>query len=530
MMPSSIKNLEKDLKIHHQLTSNQLADSTVKLGMGTLTKSGALAIATGKFTGRSPKDRYIVKDQISDSLVWWGDINMGFEVEKFDQLHDKMIAYLQGKELYTRNCFAGALKENRLAIEIVNEYPWSNLFAHNMFIEPTQEEMATFKAEWKVLNAPGFKADPNIDGTRQPNFSIISFSKKTILIGGTGYTGEIKKSVFSVLNLILPVEKGILPMHCAANVGSDNKTALFFGLSGTGKTTLSSDPNRKLIGDDEHGWDGDDHIFNFEGGCYAKVLNLNKTQEPEIFNAIKAGALLENVYIDEKGEVDYCNDTITQNSRVSYPLTHISNIQAPSVGKNPNTIFFLTADAFGVLPPISKLTPQQAAYHFISGYTSKIAGTEEGIIEPTPSFSACFGAPFMPLHPSVYAELLSNKIESSKVNVWLVNTGWIGGGYGEGKRIKLEYTRAMIKAALEGNLGKYSYEDYHIHSVFGVAQPRHCPGIPTQILSPRSTWNNDEKYYEAAFKLANAFRVNFEKFIEQTPEEILRGGPQRFAY
>ena len=319
-------------------------------------------------------------------------------------------------------------------------------------------------------------------------------------------------------------------MHCAANVGSDNKTALFFGLSGTGKTTLSSDPNRKLIGDDEHGWDGDDHIFNFEGGCYAKVLNLNKTQEPEIFNAIKAGALLENVYIDEKGEVDYCNDSITQNSRVSYPLTHISNIQAPSVGKNPNTIFFLTADAFGVLPPISKLTPQQAAYHFISGYTSKIAGTEEGIIEPTPSFSACFGAPFMPLHPSVYAELLSNKIESSKVNVWLVNTGWIGGGYGEGKRIKLEYTRAMIKAALEGNLGKYSYEDYHIHSVFGVAQPRHCPEIPTQILSPRSTWNNDEKYYEAAFKLANAFRVNFEKFIEQTPEEILRGGPQRFAY
>ena len=349
------------------------------------------------------------------------------------------------------------------------------------------------------------------------------------LIGGTGYTGEIKKGIFSVLNFILPTEKNTLPMHCSANVGKKGDTAIFFGLSGTGKTTLSTDASRKLIGDDEHGWNLGNEIFNFEGGCYAKVINLSKESEPEIYGAIKKGAILENVVLDNEGNVDYSDTSITQNTRVSYPIHHIDNIQIPSIGKNPKNIFFLTADAFGVLPPISKLTSSQAAYHFISGYTAKVAGTEAGVIEPMPSFSACFGAPFMPLHPAKYAEMLSKKMKDSNVNVWLVNTGWTGGSYGVGTRMKLEYTRAMINAVLNDELGPYNYETYHIHSVFGVAQPRECPGVPKDVLSPRTTWNNDKAYYEAAFKLANAFRENFKKFETYASEEIHRGGPQRFA-
>ncbi len=399
-----------------------------------------------------------------------------------------------------------------------------------MFIRPSDDELKGFDPEWTVINAPGFRADPDRDATRQHNFSILNFTKKIALIGGTGYTGEIKKGIFSALNFILPVYKNTLPMHCSANVDDKGETAIFFGLSGTGKTTLSTDPKRKLIGDDEHGWDSKDYIFNFEGGCYAKVINLSGEDEPEIFNAIKKGALLENVIADEKGNVDYKDDSITQNTRVSYPIDHIENIKTPSVASNPKNIFFLTADAFGVLPPISKLTANQAAYHFISGYTAKVAGTEAGVVEPTPSFSACFGAPFMPLHPSVYAELLIEKMKAAEVNVWLVNTGWTGGSYGVGTRMKLKYTRAMINAALDGSLGSYTYDDYHIHSVFGVAQPRHCPGVPTEILSPRSTWNDDEKYYKTAFKLSNAFRENFKKFEGYASEEIRRGGPQRYAY
>ena len=319
-------------------------------------------------------------------------------------------------------------------------------------------------------------------------------------------------------------------MHCSANVGKDGDTAIFFGLSGTGKTTLSADPNRKLIGDDEHGWTNDNTVFNFEGGCYAKVINLSEENEPDIFKAIKKGAILENVIMDENEVVDFSDTSITQNTRVSYPITHIDNIQPNSIGKNPKNIFFLTADAFGVLPPISKLTPSQAAYHFISGYTAKVAGTEAGVVEPVPSFSACFGAPFMPLHPTRYAEMLSKKMKDANVNVWLVNTGWSGGQYGVGKRMALKYTRAMITAALNGDLGDYTYEKYHIHSVFGVAQPRSCPGVPTSVLSPRSTWNNDEAYYKTAFKLSNAFRVNFKQFEEFANEEIRRGGPQRYAF
>ncbi len=516
--------------IHYQLSSDQLHDLTISKGMGVPSSLGALAVNTGEFTGRSPMDRFIVKDKITEDKVWWGNINIAFDSDKFDALHDKVITYLNDKELFVRDAYACAEDDYRLNIRVINEYPWSNMFAYNMFLRPTESELEAFDPEWTVINAPGFMADPKIDGTRQHNFAILNFSKKIALIGGTGYTGEIKKGIFSALNFILPVDKNTLPMHCSANVGRDGDTAIFFGLSGTGKTTLSTDPHRKLIGDDEHGWTAKNTVFNFEGGCYAKVINLSKDNEPEIYGAIKKGAILENVIMNDNGVIDFEDTSITQNTRVSYPINHIDNIQEPSIGKNVKNVFFLTADAFGVLPPISKLTPAQAAYHFMSGYTAKVAGTEAGVVEPQPSFSACFGAPFMPLHPAKYGEMLSKKMIESGVDVWLVNTGWTGGPYGVGTRMKLKYTRAMITAALNGELGLYSYDKYHIHSVFGVAQPRECPGVPTEVLSPRTTWNDDEAYYKTAFKLSNAFRENFKKFEEDASEEIRRGGPQRYAH
>ncbi|QCW98587.1 phosphoenolpyruvate carboxykinase (ATP) [Aggregatimonas sangjinii] len=516
--------------INYQLPSSKLHKITLEMGMGKEASSGALAVNTGEFTGRSPKDRFIVKDETTAEKVWWGDINIPFEPSKFDALYDKVIAYLNDKELYVRDCYACADHNYRMDIRVINEYPWSNMFAYNMFIRPTEEELKNFNVEWTVINAPGFMADAAVDGTRQHNFAILNFTRKIALIGGTGYTGEIKKGIFSALNFILPVEKNTLPMHCSSNVGENGETAIFFGLSGTGKTTLSTDASRKLIGDDEHGWNNENAVFNFEGGCYAKVINLSQESEPEIYGAIKKGALLENIIMDENGVVDFADTSITQNTRVSYPIYHIDNVQRPSIGKNPKNIFFLTADAFGVIPPISKLTPSQAAYHFISGYTAKVAGTEAGVKEPIPSFSACFGAPFMPLHPAKYAEMLSKKMKDSGVNVWLVNTGWTGGPYGVGTRMKLKYTRAMVNAVLNGDLGLYSYDDYHIHSVFGVAQPRSCPGVPTDVLSPRTTWNDDKAYYTTAFKLTNAFRENFKQFEAYASEEIRRGGPQRYAF
>ena len=519
----------KNATIRYQLTSNELHQITLKKEQGVESSLGAIALNTGEFTGRSPMDRFIVKDEITKDEVWWSNINLPFDENKFDSLYDKVVNYLSEKEIFVRDCYACADENYKLNIRVVNEYPWSNMFAYNMFLRPTEDELQNFTPEWTVINAPGFMADAAIDGTRQHNFAILNFSKKIALIGGTGYTGEIKKGIFSALNFILPVYKNTLPMHCSANVGEDGDTAIFFGLSGTGKTTLSTDPNRSLIGDDEHGWTAENTVFNFEGGCYAKVINLSQEQEPEIFSAIKRGAILENVIMDDNGVVDFTDTSITQNTRVSYPIYHIDNIQKPSIGKNPKNIFFLTADAFGVLPPISKLTPSQAAYHFISGYTAKVAGTEAGVTEPVPSFSACFGAPFMPLHPTKYAEMLSKKMTDTGVNVWLVNTGWSGGKYGVGRRMPLKYTRAMITAVLNGDLKDYTYEDYHIHSVFGVAQPRSCPGVPTELLSPRATWNNDDTYYETAFKLSNAFRNNFKQFEEFASEEIRRGGPQRYA-
>ena len=517
-------------ELYYQLSPEALHRKTLEAGMGKEAESGALAVNTGEFTGRSPEDRFIVKDSITEDQVWWGPVNKPFDPEKFDGLCQKVAEYLNDKPLYVRDCFVCADPAYRMGVRVINEYPWSNLFVYNMFIRPTEEELVDFNPEWTVINAPGFYADPDEDGTRQHNFAILNFTRKIALIGGTGYTGEIKKGIFSALNFILPVFKNTLPMHCSSNIGKDGETAIFFGLSGTGKTTLSTDPTRKLIGDDEHGWTAENTVFNFEGGCYAKVINLSAAKEPEIFNAIKKGAILENVIMDEAGAVDFSDASITQNTRVSYPLYHIENRQEPSIGANPRHIFFLTADAFGVLPPISRLTPAQAAYHFISGYTAKVAGTEAGVDEPIPSFSACFGAPFMPLHPARYAEMLSRKMQETGTNVWLVNTGWTGGPYGVGTRMKLEYTRAMIRAALTGELGLYTYETYHIHSVFGVAQPRECPGVPSEILSPRATWKDDEAYYKTAFKLTNAFRENFEKFEAYASEEIRRGGPQRYGF
>ncbi|WP_325452013.1 phosphoenolpyruvate carboxykinase (ATP) [Gelidibacter sp.] len=520
----------KNAEVHYQLPSEKLHEITIAKGQGVEASSGALAVNTGEFTGRSPLDRFIVKDEVTKDRVWWGNVNIPFDSNDFQKLYDKVTDYLSGKEVFVRDSYACADPNYKLNIRTITEYAWSNQFANNMFLRPTEEELKNFSPEWTIVNAPGFMADPAIDGTRQHNFAILDFTRKIALIGGTGYTGEIKKGIFSALNFILPVFKDTLPMHCSANIGKDDDTAIFFGLSGTGKTTLSADPERRLIGDDEHGWTKENTVFNFEGGCYAKVINLCQENEPDIFKAIKKGAILENVILDANGNVDFDDVSITQNTRVSYPIEHIENIAVPSIGKNPKNIFFLTADAFGVLPPISKLTPSQAAYHFISGYTAKVAGTEAGVVEPTPNFSACFGAPFMPLHPAKYAEMLSTKMKETGVNVWLVNTGWTGGPYGVGTRMKLKYTRAMINAVLNGDLGLYDYDHYHIHSVFGVAQPRSCPGVPSEVLSPRTTWNNDEAYYTAAFKLTNAFRENFKKFESFASEEIRRGGPQRYTF
>ncbi|WP_375238984.1 phosphoenolpyruvate carboxykinase (ATP) [Aurantibacter sp.] len=515
----------KNAKVHYQLSSDNLHDIVLDKNQGKESSTGAIAINTGEFTGRSPMDRFIVKDSITEDKVWWGNINIPFDSDKFEALYKKVTAYLSEKEVFVRDAYACADEDYKLNIRVINEFAWSNMFAHNMFLRPTTSELENFSPEWTVVNAPGFMADPEIDGTRQHNFAILDFTRKIALIGGTGYTGEIKKGIFSALNFILPVFKNTLPMHCSANVGKDGDTSIFFGLSGTGKTTLSADPNRKLIGDDEHGWTKENTVFNFEGGCYAKVIDLTAEKEPDIFKAIKRGAILENVKMNATGEVDFEDTSITQNTRVSYPIYHIDNIQESSIGKNPKNIFFLTADAFGVLPPISKLTPGQAAYHFISGYTAKVAGTEAGITEPVTSFSACYGAPFMPLHPTKYAEMLSAKMKEAGVTVWLVNTGWTGGPYGIGTRMKLKYTRAMITAAMDGSLEEANKDNYDTHSVFKVQQPRTCPNVPSEVLSPRATWNNDEGYYKTAYKLAQSFKDNFKQFEDNANPEILAGSP-----
>ncbi|MEO6305562.1 MAG: phosphoenolpyruvate carboxykinase (ATP), partial [Bacteroidia bacterium] len=416
-----------------------LVEETLLLGQGVLTDTGALVCDTGEFTGRSPKDKFVVKDETTKKTVWWGDVNNEISIDTFRRINERMNAYLIGRDVYIKDVYACASPKYRLNARIICEYPWQNLFAHNLFLRPTQKELENFEPEWTILCVPGFKADPKVDFTRAHNFTIINFTLKTILIGGSAYTGEIKKGIFTVLNYLLPIKHKALSMHCSANIGKEGDTAIFFGLSGTGKTTLSADPNRKLIGDDEHGWD-DDSVFNFEGGCYAKCVNLSKEKEPQIFSAIKFGTLLENVEFHKyTGTVDYDNVKRTENTRAAYPIHFIDNSVEPSIGKTPKNIFFLTADAFGVLPPISKLTVGQAMYHFISGYTAKVAGTEAGITEPQTTFSACFGKPFLPLHPTQYAELLGEKLKDTSIHVWLINTGWTGGSYGTGERIKLNY-------------------------------------------------------------------------------------------
>ena len=506
------------------LSPEELQRITVEKEMGKETDNGTLDVNTGRFTGRSPQDRFLVKDEYTKDIVWWGNVNKPLSPENFDFLYDEVVNYLSGKELYVRDGYVCAHPEYKMNVRTVTEFPWSNMFVYNMFLRPTPEELENFEEEWLVLCAPGYEAsDPKKCGIRQGNFSILNFTRKVALVGGSAYTGEMKKGIFSALNLILPTDKNVLPMHCSANVGEDGDTAIFFGLSGTGKTTLSADPSRKLIGDDEHGWTKEDNIFNFEGGCYAKVIDLTEDKEPDIFRAIKPGALLENIVFKEgTNEVDYMDSSITQNTRVSYPIEHIDNIQQPSYADNPKNIFFLTCDAFGVLPPVSKLTPGQAAYHFISGYTAKVAGTEAGITEPVPSFSACFGSPFMPLHPTVYAEMLSKKMQEAGVNVWLINTGWSGGPYGVGSRIKLKYTRAMITAILEGKIDNVDYEQ---HPIFGLFMPKYCPNVPTEILDPMNTWLQKSGYISKSIQLAHYFHLNFEKFANQASQEIMDGGP-----
>jgi phosphoenolpyruvate carboxykinase (ATP) len=510
-------------RAHWNLSPKELSNIAIELNQAKITSNGAISVSTGEFTGRAPKDRFIVSDDITRDKVWWGDINKPFDADKFNILYDDVVASLAGSEVYVRDVYACADPKYRLKIRAITEFPWSNQFIYNMFIRPTEDELEDFTPDWLIVAVPSFLAKPEVHGTRQHNFAILNFTRKIALIGGTGYTGEMKKGVFSALNFILPQDKNVLPMHCSANIGKNNDTALFFGLSGTGKTTLSADPERKLIGDDEHGW-SDDSVFNFEGGCYAKCIDLSAEKEPDIFNAIKEGAILENVtFFPGTNKVDFKDGSITENTRVSYPLNHIKNIAVPSVGPVPKNIFFLTADAFGVLPPISKLTPSQAAFQFISGYTAKVAGTEAGINEPVTVFSACFGAPFMPLHPTVYGEMLSKKIQQSGATVWLVNTGWSGGPYGVGQRMSLSITRALISAALNGDLDDV---DYEIHEIFGLAMPKACPDVPTEVLRPKKSWADKQDYNDKANHLAKEFNKNFEKFADGASTEVLSAAPK----
>lgn len=510
--------------VNWNLAPEELTKQTVALGQGTITDMGALAVNTGKFTGRSPKDKFTVKDAVTENSVDWSDINIALSPEHFDAIYNDMTAYLNGKELWVRDAYACADPKHRLNIRVVNETPWANLFCYDLFLRPTDAEITSQTPEWIILQAPGFLADTDKHGTRQANFTVVNFTKKMILIGGSAYTGEMKKGIFGVLNYVLPHQKGVLSMHCSANEGKDGDVALFFGLSGTGKTTLSADPNRKLIGDDEHGWDAGS-VFNFEGGCYAKCIDLTEEKEPQIYAAIKPNALVENTtYLDGTNTVNFADGSITENTRVAYPITHIDNAKEPSIGGDPKNIFFLTCDAYGILPPISKLSKGQAMYSFISGYTAKVAGTEVGVTEPQATFSACFGRAFLPLHPTKYAELLGKKLEQHPdVNVWLVNTGWSGGPYGIGNRMKLSYTRAMITAAMNGELNDVAYE---AHPVFGFHMPTTCPNVPEEILIPANTWNDKEDYMKKAYELAAMFVKNFEKYASQANEEILAAAPK----
>ncbi len=502
-------NIGTTKKIYRNLPVSDLVSFALLRKEGTLSESGALVVNTGKYTGRSPKDRFIVSEGSVKDLINWGEVNLPIEEEVFDNLYSKVCKYLSDKDLFVFDGYVGAMEEYRLPIRVVNEFASEALLSNQLFRRPDKIMLESHEAEFTVIAAPGFKSRGAIDGVNSEAFIIVNFSKKIVLIGGTQYAGEIKKSVFSIMNFLLPL-KGVFPMHCSSNIDENGETAVFFGLSGTGKTTLSADPERKLIGDDEHGW-CDTGVFNFEGGCYAKTIKLNKENEREIYSALKFGALLENVVLDENNKPNYDDDRLTENTRGAYPLEYIENAELSGIGGHPSTIIFLTADAFGVIPPISKLSKEAAMYHFISGYTSKLAGTERGITEPKATFSACFGEPFMLMKPSVYAKLLGERIDKHNTEVFLVNTGWTGGEYGTGSRMKLSYTRAMVKAALEGKLKGIQYEE---HPIFKVAVPVAVPNVPSEILNPENTWENKEEYALKAKELALKFSKNFNKFKE----------------
>ncbi len=515
-------NLEKlgiinPAKVYRNLPVGSLVEAALRRGEGELSNTGALVVKTGKYTGRSAQDKFIVDSEGVHNEIAWGKVNKPISQEQFDAIYAKAVAYLQGREIFIFDGFAGADPKYTKSFRIVNELASQNLFIHQLLRRPTDAELVDFKEDYTIIAAPGFKCIPEIDGTRSEAAVVIDYEKHIVLIVGTQYAGEIKKSVFSVMNYVLP-KMGVFPMHCSANIGKDGDSAVFFGLSGTGKTTLSADPNRMLIGDDEHGW-SDDSIFNFEGGCYAKCINLSAETEPEIFNAIRFGALVENVVMDEETrEFDFDDASLAENSRVGYPVDFISNAELSGMSKDvPKTVIFLTADAYGVLPPISKLDKNQAMYYFVSGFTSKLAGTEIGIKEPVPTFSTCFGEPFLPLDPSVYAQMLADKVEKSGANVYLVNTGWNG----TGKRTKLAYTRAMVTAALNGEINN---AEFVTDPFFGVSVPTTCPGVPDELMVPVNTWEDKAKYEEIAKKLAASFVDNFKKYTHMS-DEVVKAGP-----
>ncbi len=509
--------------VHWNLSPARLYEAAFACGDGRMAHMGALSTSTAPHTGRSPNDRFIVRDDATEGTVDWGKVNLPISPDHYATLRADVIAYLDAQELYVRDARAGADERYGISVRLVTSSPWHSLFAYNMFLRPTAEELAGMKPDFTVLHAPHFKADPAKHGTNSPAFIVVNFAANEVLIGGTRYAGEVKKSIFSVLNHILP-EQGVFPMHCSANIGADGDVAVFFGLSGTGKTTLSADPERGLIGDDEHGW-SDHGVFNFEGGCYAKTIHLSPEGEPEIYRATQMfGTILENCVLDEETrEIDFDDGSITENTRASYPIHYIPNAVSGGQGGLPKNVVFLTADAFGVLPPISRLTPEQAMYQFLSGYTAKLAGTERGVTEPKATFSSCFGAPFLPRHPGVYAEMLGEKLRAGNVRAWLVNTGWTGGPYGTGTRMSLRHTRAMIKAALAGELDDVATK---ADAVFGLNVPGSVPDVPSTVLQPRSTWKDGSAYDAQAAKLAAMFKENFAKFADQVPDEVKAAGPR----
>jgi phosphoenolpyruvate carboxykinase (ATP) len=515
-------NIEAKGEVHRNLDVNTLLKKSVERKEGVISKTGSLTVTTGKYTGRSPNDRFIVDTPDVHDEIAWGKVNMPLSEEYFDKLYEKITKHMSGlDELFVFDGFAGADKKHTLHIRVVNEFSSQNLFIHQLLRRPNKEELESHDPKLTILAAPGCIADPESDGTNSEAFVVINLKKKVVIIGGTSYAGEIKKSIFSVMNYFLP-KKGVLPMHCSANMGKDSQTALFFGLSGTGKTTLSADENRILIGDDEHGW-SENGIFNFEGGCYAKCIDLSKENEPQIYNAIRDGALVENVVMDPKTlEYDFADNSLTENTRAAYPLEYIPNSEVSGVGGHPKTIIFLTADASGVMPPVAKLDPTQAMYHFMSGYTSKLAGTERGITEPVATFSSFFGEPFMPLKPMVYANLLKQYLEKYNSSVFLINTGWTGGPYGTGERISIKDTRKMVTAALNSDLDSVEYEH---HEIFNLDIPKSCPDVESKILKPQNTWESLQAYEKKANELAALFQKNIEKFSDVT-DEIKKSGPK----